>query len=113
MHGGPRTWDHMVKPLHPSEVLECFERLRSENDTMNFPIEGYWFHDAYLLTSLVDGVPESPEHCSYQRRISTRWITFCSIPRSYLDNPNWESDIYEHDARLRCEGRGILEDYHP
>ena len=68
------------------------------------PIETCLLRDAWLPSSLVDGVPESEEHGHVRRRIIVGLVDFAVRPREYLSNPDWEDEIHAEERKRIEEG---------
>ena len=91
--------------LYAREVMDVFIRMH-EPVYENVPIEAVWFEDAQLPLEIIDGVPESPQHCQVRNRFVDRYgriYPMWGYERFYLDDPYWDRNLIEEYQRIEGE----------
>ena len=72
----------------------------------NVPIEVVWFADAQLPLEIIDGVPESPQHCQVWNRFEDgygRIYPMWGYEHFYLDDGDWDHNLVEEYQRIEGE----------
>ena len=103
------TRTYFPRCLYAREILEVFMRL-NEPVYHDIPIEAVWFEDAQLPLEVIDGVPESPQHCRVRNRFEDEYgkiYPMWGYERFYLDDPYW--DYHLREAYQRNEGEPMEE----